>query len=173
GGQHWTPIRGQSSAPIDSDRLIAVDVDRGVTHLKPLPRVLTVSVIEQALTILMAGRAADELLTGMANSGAGGGIPSDLGQATVLSAARRMSFGLGDTLSFRGTVQEALALLETDAKLKAEVEQDLQDAYDVTLSLLSRNVMALRALASELALRRFMRAEEMVAFVASHPEAQS
>ena len=150
------------------DRLIAVDVDRGVTHLKPLASVLSGSAIDQALSTLMAGRAADQLLSGEVHSGAGGALVSDLGQATSLAAARHIAFGLGGTLVFLGSIQDALRLLEADRDLRARVERDLQDAYDRTVGLLAHNEGALRALADELARRRFMHAEEIAELVAKH-----
>ena len=143
------------------DRLIAVDVDRGVTHLRPLPGVLDIELIDQALAILLAGRAADQVLAGRANSGAGGALLSDLGQATALAAARHASYGLGETLVFSGAIQETLRLLSADAVLRGRVEADLQEAYSKVLALLSNNKLQLRTLADELLLKRFMTAEEI------------
>lgn len=153
------------------DRLLSVDVERGVTHLMPPPRVLDKFTIDDVLVALLAGRAADVLLSGKANGGAGGAPHSDLGQATALSAARHGSFGLGETLAFVGPADEVLRLVRADQDLRTKVEKDLQDAYAAALSLLARHKVALAALADELLHRRFMHADDIAAFMSGKLEA--
>jgi len=153
------------------DRLLGVDIERGVTHLRPMSRILDSMAIDRLLVTHLAGRAADQILSGKANSGAGGPLHSDLGQATALSAARHGSFGLGDALVFVGPVHEVLRLVQSDHDLRSKVERDLQIAYASALDLLSSHKPALAALAEELLDRRFMPVEEISSFLSGKLEA--
>ncbi len=155
------------------DRLLAVDVERGVTHLAPSPQILDKLAVDHVLVTLMAGRAADMLLGGKVNGGAGGAMHSDLGQATALAAARHGSLGLGETLTFIGAADEAIKLVQTDQDLRGRVERDLQDAFAAALSLLARHEAVLAALAQELLYRKFMRADDIAAFVSAKIEVRS
>jgi ATP-dependent Zn protease len=58
---------------------------------------LTGTEIDNALVILFAGRAAEEIVFGRPSAGAGGHADSDLAKATWLASAAEFYFGLGST----------------------------------------------------------------------------
>jgi ATP-dependent Zn protease len=83
--------------------------------------------IDDYVTVVLAGRAAERVLAGSMSAGAGGSHDSDLGIATSLVAAMHASSGLDDSLVCFGTRQDAVALIAIDGALKARVERHLQE----------------------------------------------
>jgi hypothetical protein len=83
--------------------------------------------MDDYVTVVLAGRAAERVLAGSMSAGAGGSHDSDLGIATSLVAAMHASYGLDDSLVCFGTRQDAVALIAIDGALKARVERHLQE----------------------------------------------
>lgn len=125
------------------------------------------------LTVLLAGRAAEEAVYGVASSGAGGTRGSDLARATAAVLDAFAAFGLDDAgggLVWRGvtdpgSIQEALA---ADPALAERVRVRLDDAYGEALALLRPRLAAVEALASALLDRRVLDGPDAEAIVMAH-----
>lgn len=125
------------------------------------------------LAVLLAGRAAEETVYGVASSGAGGARGSDLARATAAVMDAFAAFGLDDAgggLVWRGVtdpgrIQEALA---ADPALAERVRVRLDYAYDEALAVLRPRRAALKALASALLKRCVLDGPDAEAIVAAH-----
>ncbi|GLK80117.1 AAA family ATPase [Methylopila turkensis] len=113
--------------------------------------------IEAHVIAGLAGRAADELLSG----GAAAGAVADLRFATHLIAALHACYGLGDTLASRGDLERAETLLDCDPGLARLVEDELQRLMTVSRDLVARHRGAILALAERLSARRVVAASEV------------
>ncbi len=120
---------------------------------------MTGTEVDNALVILFAGRAAEEIVFGRPSAGAGGHAESDLAKATWLAAAAEFYFGLGSTglvwidlpgpedlhtiLAMRPDAQLAIrGRLDTAyAKAKAMVERSRTSIERVGEALLTRIVL--------------------------------
>lgn len=99
---------------------------------------LTLSEIEAQLALMLAGRAAEEIIIGEASAGAGGGAESDLAQATQLALQLELRTGLGaSTLLWR---QDPEAALATDPELRARVSAHLDAGLDRARKVLRREL---------------------------------
>lgn len=84
---------------------------------------LTRTEIEAQLALMLAGRAAEEIIIGEASAGAGGGAESDLARATQLALQLELRTGLGaSTLLWR---QDPEAALNADPDLRARISAHL------------------------------------------------
>lgn len=125
--------------------------------------------LQQHLIILLAGRAAEEEVLGVASSGAGGQYGSDLERATWLAVTADTAFGFaaGGGLLWRGMpdARELPAILAANAELADRVRVRLDDAYAVVRELMRAYAAAVQDLASVLVTRRVLdgaRAENIV-----------
>jgi ATP-dependent Zn protease len=77
------------------------------------------------ICVLLAGRAAEEVLLDDVGDGAGGAAGSDLHRATDLATLMEAAFGMGHSLlySVAGSVQELAKLRRTDPILRSRVEE--------------------------------------------------
>jgi DNA polymerase III delta prime subunit len=114
----------------------------------------TLDDMRKTITVLLGGRAAEEVLLGDASSGAGGGATSDLAHATTLASGIEARLGLGAS----GLVWNPtdLSLLLTDTRHRARVEGHLADAHAAAREI----VTTLRSLVEALA-RDLMREREL------------
>ena len=130
--------------------------------------------IRQHVTILLAGRAAEEVILGMPSSGAGGGPESDLAKATLWAATAIMAFGLdlesGLMWSGMPTGSTTAPALACDPERAARVRALLADAYAAALALIRRKTEVVEALATRLVQRRALSAAEVLAFLGQHTE---
>ena len=129
--------------------------------------------VRDRLVVLMAGRAAEEVVLGTASSGAGGGATSDLAQATGLALRASVSLGLDpdDGLLWRGEPDDrtAPAMLECDPRLAARIRLRLSGAHEQASELVRRRLGAVSALADALVERRTLSGEEARDLVRRHP----
>ncbi|MFC7053089.1 AAA family ATPase [Hansschlegelia quercus] len=145
---------------------------RGFTRLTN-SALQTREAIAKHLTVLMAGRAADEILCGTAVSGAGGSAQSDLGLATKLSSIGHAALGFGSTLRYRAAIDGAAALIETDPAFARLVERDLQAALRRARRLLLRHKNALKAVAVRLEAEHFLDGDQVAQLVRDNQGARS
>jgi ATP-dependent Zn protease len=103
--------------------------------------------IEAGLVVNLAGRTAELLLLGQPSGGAGGPAGSDLASATAAAAALEASWGLGQSLLWLGTPEDAALRLRHDPALQARVESHLRRAETRALAVLTAN----RGLLTEMA----------------------
>ena len=116
-----------------------------------------------SVTVLLAGRAGEEVVLGNVSAGAGGGENSDLALATYRLAIMRTSLGLGDHLLHRASPSSALQLLTLDPTLARTVEEDLQRAYAVATEIIRTNVPLVEAVASALIKHRHLNGAQFFA----------
>lgn len=87
--------------------------------------ILTRPQIDDLVVSTLAGRAQD-VLSGLPNSGAGGAGGSDLASATGILTLAHASYGLGESLVFRGRPEDVWRLLDLDPDLRRVVDGDLR-----------------------------------------------
>ena len=164
-------------AALAADRLVRADLFAGMdggtayggrVRFKEWPPLMTAESIEKEVSILLAGRAAEEVIYGAASSGAGGHEGSDLAAATQLLAQRHASWGLGNSLVWRGEPEDLATLMRIDAALNRAIDNDLKRiAAAVRVDLESRQ-HELHALADELFAKRGLTAEEIFRILGSN-----
>lgn len=125
---------------------------------------LTASEIDAFIVSILAGRAAD-VRWGHATSGAAGAPGSDLAIATGLVASKHGSFGLGETLTYRGTPSDVTALIDRDPAFKAVVEADLQNLFEVASVFVAENASRIEAIAERLLRSRILSGAEVRAIL--------
>jgi MoxR-like ATPase len=127
--------------------------------------------VRQRLALLLAGRAAEEILLGAPSSGAGGDLDSDLATATRVATTAEAALGLGQELLWLGVPRDANlgSMLATDAALAARVRSALADGYETALALVRRRSAAVEAVAEALVARSAIDGDELARIVARHP----
>jgi cell division protease FtsH len=95
---------------------------------------------EDMLTMLMAGRAAEQIVVGSVSAGSGGSDDSDLGRATKLALAMERSFGFGaiQPLLYRDD-KDPTAVLDGNPDLAARVHARLEKALARAVDVLNEN----------------------------------
>lgn len=103
--------------------------------------------IDDVLTMLLAGRAAELIVLGEATSGAGGAPDSDLARATDIALSLERTDGLGSDLPllYRPSAN-ATAVLDGDRGLANRVHAHLERAQDRAGEIIARHRVALEAL---------------------------
>lgn len=106
---------------------------------------------ENMLTMLMAGRAAEQLVLKRVSSGSGGTDDSDLARATRLAfdMERTLGFGSEHPLLYRPH-RDAGAVLDRDTELAARVHARLVAALDRAVAILRKRKPTFNALAKAL-----------------------
>ncbi|MGD0103433.1 MAG: AAA family ATPase [Rhodopila sp.] len=124
------------------------------------------------LKLVLAGRAAEEILLGEPTSGAGGGADSDLAVATGLAASAAASLGLDPEVGLVWLGEPdgvSLPRVLRDFPLVSSRARGLiQDAYLEVLELIRRRVSAVRAVAFALVERRALEGSEVERIVREH-----
>lgn len=144
-------VRSVAIAGADSLGHVSIDAPKN-----PLPRRED---LRRAIVMVLAGRAAEEVLLGDASAGAGGPIDSDLARATSLVEQMHLSLGLGGDIRYRGTE----ALMRSDVSMRIEAE--LERLYDETLDFVRRNRDAVRRVADALIADRILSASRFLSLV--------
>lgn len=123
-----------------------------VVSKRKVDRIENEAWLDQYLTCILAGRAAEKLVFGDTVMGSGGNEVSDLARATKLATDAEAACGFGKTqpLLYR-SVQDQPSLLSLDRQLAGQVHARLQAAEHRAMALLSNNRGALLALATRLA----------------------
>ncbi len=124
--------------------------------------------LDDHIVMLLAGRAAEELVFGNCTAGAGGSERSDLGLATTLAIDLETTLGLG---------RSGLVRLPTDSARDLILRPDLHDAVQATLDaayarardVLAANRPMLEALTEALFEAGYLDRAEIAAVVAAYP----
>ena len=106
--------------------------------------------VENYIIVLLCGRAAEQAILGPATTGAGGGPDSDLAKAAELASAIHASYGLADSLIWRGPPPDAARLAGADPRLRAQVDADLKRLFARALDLATTRRGAIEAIAAAL-----------------------
>ena len=129
--------------------------------------------ISHRLVMILAGRAAEEVILGRPSSGSGGSVDSDLAAATGLATTAATSFGLDPTVGLiwlgLPDVATLAQTLSASPSLAARVREVVDDASSQALSLIGRRVTAVEALAAALLDKRALDGQEATSIAADHP----
>jgi cell division protease FtsH len=95
---------------------------------------------EDMLAMLMAGRAAEQIVVGRVSAGSGGAADSDLARATKLALAMERSLGFGaiQPLLYRDD-KDPTAVLDGNPDLAARIHARLEKAYARAMEVLNEN----------------------------------
>lgn len=121
----------------------------------------TREMIEDRVVAGLAARAAEQIFTGAVSTGSGGSPDSDLGSATAMIAAVHASYGMGDDLVYVGAGDDLLHEVAVNSQLRARVERHLRELEVRAEDLVHQNRAAILAVAERLAVRRFLRGDEV------------
>jgi ATP-dependent Zn protease len=129
----------------------------------------TRSHIEKLLAVLLAGRAAEQLVFGEATAGAGGSEASDLARVTQLATSLETTYGLGSLglLCIPGDTRQRDLLLLGD--LRSAVGRTIDRAYAAALDILRQHRHTLDALAAALFAAGYLDRGEIEAVLAQAP----
>ena len=152
---------------VNSVRIGGRDGSGGVTNMVfDSDDLVTRSVVEDRVTSLLSGRAAEIVLLGAASSGAGGSDRSDLALATRMLAAMEMSYGLGDErLVYLVAAEEAQAEIRKDPAARRRIDEILIRLQERAITIVREHRSCVVAIAEALVSRRFLSAEEIDAVV--------
>jgi ATP-dependent Zn protease len=126
--------------------------------------------LESFIAVLLAGRAAEELVFGPDEicAGAGGGEDSDLARATRIALDIETKLGLGFFGSMR-LPQTAIDFMIQDARMIGVVKKRLDGCFDLARRILAVNKTALLAVANELEAHGYLDKSDIDALFARHP----
>ena len=105
---------------------------------------------ERTISVLLAGRAAEEVLIGAPSASASGGPHSDLARATDLVVGMHAAFGLGKAPVVHVHFRRASDMLRADAGLRRAVDENMSKIYRRTLQVISENRRAVTLVAERL-----------------------
>lgn len=117
--------------------------------------------VERRAVVLLCGQTAEQHIIGDAALGAGGEHQSDLARATQLVATLHASAGLGDTLTYLVSHEEALTAVREDRELRSTVELHLRALQVRADELVCRYRDAIIAIADQLSTRRQLSGDEV------------
>lgn len=125
------------------------------------------AVIERLAIVMLAGRTAELVAYGKASigAGAGGTANSDLAVVSRIVASVHASFGLGDTLLYRDSVENIERVLAFDPALRHVVETDIRRLAAQTEALVRERWRDIEAVSSSLLARRYLTAEEVASIM--------
>ena len=129
----------------------------------------TAAAIENRVVVYLAGRVGERLFMGAESDGA----RSDLARSTATIASLHISDGLGNQLVHRGDESQALREVRRDRRLRATVEEHLQQLHARAEALVDEHRDAIAAIADELAEKRFLSGEAIQAIMAQYPPKKS
>src|SRR5690606_30937803 len=89
--------------------------------------------------VCYAGRISEELFFGEACLGSGGRDDSDIAEATGTVASLHASYGMGQTLAYRGGADIWNALMAMDPDFRSSVAAHLDRVFDKAKTLLTKH----------------------------------
>ena len=149
--------------------LLATQFTGGEVIARDLP-CLTRQDIERRVMILLAGRAAEEIVLGCPSTLSGGGVESDLYQATSLALAALTSQGMRNDSSMLWTgrieARQIASAFSADGGLQSEVNKMLETAYALAKQAISNNREAFDRICALLLQNEVVDGDEVDAIVA-------
>lgn len=151
---------------VTSLTVIEKGITGGLTRMNSEEWSITLASIERYVCHVLGGRAAEEAVLGSVGSGSGGDARSDLARATQVLGLVHLGIGLGETLRYHGNAEEVPQLLALNPTVAAKVEADLQRLYARALEICRGEIPVIKAVAEELAERRYLDGERYLEIVA-------
>ncbi len=142
---------------LDADVLLRVDVDAGRTSYETRPFV-SAAQVEARVCMMLAARAAEEVMIGAPTTGAS----QDLQDATVQAMAMHAGWGYGAA----GLVHVPVEVAARDARIMTAVRVTLDAAYARAVALVTEHRAAIDRVAVALVRQRYLDAAEVRALVA-------
>ncbi|UGV26993.1 AAA family ATPase [Rhodopseudomonas boonkerdii] len=139
----------------------------GTTAFETTASIDTLDVIERRVVLLLAGRSAECVFFGEPGAGASGSDDSDLAKATKLLALAQMT-GLGETIVYTGSADDALAAVRLNPALRAKVERHLRYLEQSTVSLVRAHRAPIEDIARQLAERRHLTGDQVRSLIFTH-----
>jgi len=136
--------------------------DLGRTFIKgEADDLVTRDAVERRAVVTLCGRAAEALLIGDVGLGSGGDSDSDLAVVTQFLASLHASTGLGSTLVYLVSHEEALEAVRTDLKMRARVERHMRRLQKRADEIVRKHRDAIVAVAEQLRIRRHLTGDEI------------
>lgn len=151
---------------VTSLTVIERGITGGLTRIDSEEWSITLASIERYVTHVLGGRAAEEAVLGSVGSGSGGDARSDLARATQVLGLVHLGIGMGETLLYHGDADQIPQLLAFNPAAAAKVEVDLQRLYAKALEICRGEIPVIKAVAKELAERRYLDGERYLEIVA-------
>lgn len=149
------------STRVETVSTVATGPYAGVTRSRVCVRSsVTRRALDDYVTTLLAGRAADALW-GSVHSGSAGQPGSDLAAATRLVAAAHASYGLGGSLVWLGSEEEAMQMVRLDPSFRRQVQSDLAELQSRADALVAEHADTIDAVAQRLVKQRVMSGDEV------------
>jgi cell division protease FtsH len=113
---------------------------------------MTLEEIEITMRMLLAGRAAEQVILGSVSGGSGGAEQSDLALATIIAMGAHCGYGLGPTLQWHGppTFAGVPMMMAATPGLAARVEEMLQASYAEAVAFIRQRQVQVEALGDAL-----------------------
>ncbi|WP_175499437.1 AAA family ATPase [Loktanella salsilacus] len=124
--------------------------DTGHVEMLPLPHDGSTAVITATLVRHLTGRAAEAELLGEVSGGSGGGVASDLAQATRAALQEALSLGRGEDLIWHPSTDDPAVLFARHRGLKDRIARRLDGAYASARQIIRTNCAAVEAIAAHL-----------------------
>ncbi|UGY04319.1 AAA family ATPase [Bradyrhizobium quebecense] len=121
----------------------------------------TRSTLEDGVTMTLGGRAAEMALYGDCSIGAGGDEQSDVGLATKVISALRLSYCVADEMFFHGSPQEAVEAARCDPHLRRLVDEDLRRLQKRADAIVAEHLGAVIAIAQAMKSARYISGAEL------------
>lgn len=166
---HAVAILALEMAEDVSVSLVGGGKEGGVTQTKFRDEAMTRGALERRILVLLAGRAAEQVVLGQVCAGSGGNEESDLAKATVmaLDMATRFGFGRRGSLVWRpGMGNPELPWYDTG--VEKEVGDMLAEIYQEAVDLIRRHLPQLDAITAKLLERRVLLHTELQVLMAAH-----
>jgi len=112
--------------------------------------------LEDNVTMLLCGRAAEEVFMGHPSVACSLSSHSDLARATECVVAMHTAWGLGKVPVVRASLGQASSLLRADVDLRRTVDAHMAGLYRRALKLVSDHANAVRLIAAELIVERHL-----------------
>jgi cell division protease FtsH len=118
--------------------------------------------VERRAVVTLCGRAAEKLLLdGSIALGSGGDADSDLAVVTQFIASLHASTGLGGTLVYLVSHEDALKAVRSDLKIRSRVERHMRKVQKRADDVVRKHRDAIIAVAEQLRIRRHLSGEEI------------
>jgi len=141
----------------------------GVISQRPELELATSADIDQMLIMLLAGRAAEEIILGTASSGAGGGIESDLAKATLIATSAITALGLSGAATPIWSGMPAPdtidILLSRRPDIARQVEDRLGQAYSSAKAIITTHSVSLLRIVNRLIEAETLSGDEVLALL--------
>lgn len=148
--------------------IVASDSIGGYNRLGPGNHFPTRLDLENLTVQILAGRAAEQVILGVAGTGSGGAAFSDLARATRTIGLLHLGTGLGTDLIYRAGPDEVSMVLGSNPRLAGEVESELRLLYARAVELVDGAKILIEMVARSLVERRHLSAEEFMEIVRDH-----